>query len=160
MKHILNNLSEEEKNSIREQHTDRIKIDTSKFKSLMESKLGDVKPLVEQSFKGSKVISESYREVEDLDNWIEANHDFISPNSLEEAVKEIFNLGGDVSSEKRIEKDNGGIEYGENWNKILITIKNGGEDLVKVWVNSDYRYAYGKNVSEFGERFYFNEYAL
>jgi hypothetical protein len=48
MKHLLNNLSEEEKNSIREQHTDRIKIDTSKFKSLMESKLGDVKPLVEQ----------------------------------------------------------------------------------------------------------------
>ena len=39
-------------------------------------------------------------------------------------------------------------------------IKNGGEDLVKVWVNSDYRYTYGKNVSEFGERFYFNEYAL
>jgi hypothetical protein len=107
-----------------------------------------------------KIISESYKEVEDLDNWIESNHDFISPNSLEEAVKEIFNLGGDVSSEKRIEKDNGGIEYGENWNKILITIKNDGEDLVKVWVNSDYRYAYGKNVSEFGERFYFNEYAL
>jgi len=48
MKHLLNNLSEEEKNSIREQHTDRIKIDTSRFKSLMESKLGDVKPLVEQ----------------------------------------------------------------------------------------------------------------
>jgi hypothetical protein len=48
MKHLLNNLSEEEKNSIREQHTDRIKIDTSKFKSLMESKLGDAKPLVEQ----------------------------------------------------------------------------------------------------------------
>jgi hypothetical protein len=48
MKHLLNNLSEEEKNSIREQHTDRIKIDKSKFKSLMESKLGDVKPIVEQ----------------------------------------------------------------------------------------------------------------
>jgi hypothetical protein len=48
MKHLLNNLSEEEKNSIREQHTDRIKIDTSKFKSLMESKLGDVKLISEQ----------------------------------------------------------------------------------------------------------------
>jgi hypothetical protein len=47
MKHLLNNLSEEEKNSIREQHTDRIKIDTSRFKSLMESKLGDVKPISE-----------------------------------------------------------------------------------------------------------------
>jgi hypothetical protein len=53
MKHLLNNLSEEEKNSIREQHTDRIKIDTSRFKSLMESKLGDVKPLVEQVFQSN-----------------------------------------------------------------------------------------------------------
>ena len=107
-----------------------------------------------------KVISEGYGEVDELDNWIEANHDFISPSSLEEVVKEIFNLCDDVSSEKKIEKDNGGIEYGENWNKILIIIKNKGEDLVKVWVTSDYRYSYGKNVSEFGERFYFNEYAL
>ena len=107
-----------------------------------------------------KVISEGYGEVDELDNWIEANHDFISPNSLEEVVKELFNLGDDVSSEKKIEKDDGGIEYGENWNKILIIIKNKGEDLVKVWVTSDYRYNYGKNVSEFGERFYFNEYAL
>jgi hypothetical protein len=54
MKHLLNNLSEEEKNSIREQHTDRIKIDTSKFKSLMESKLGDVKPISEQLLADAK----------------------------------------------------------------------------------------------------------
>jgi hypothetical protein len=47
MKHILNNLTEQEKNAIREQHTDRIKIDTSKFKTLIESKLGDVKPISE-----------------------------------------------------------------------------------------------------------------
>lgn len=48
MKHLLNDMTEKEKNAIREQHTDRIKIDTSRFKSLMESKLGDVKTLVEQ----------------------------------------------------------------------------------------------------------------
>lgn len=48
MKHLLNDLSEHEKNHIREQHTDKIKIDTSKFRKLMESKLGDVKPISEQ----------------------------------------------------------------------------------------------------------------
>ena len=48
MKHLLNNMSEEEKNSIREQHEGGKKIDTSRFKSLLESKLGNVKPLVEQ----------------------------------------------------------------------------------------------------------------
>jgi hypothetical protein len=48
MKHLLNNLSNEEKNSIREQHDGGMSLDTSKFKKLMESKLGDSKPLVSE----------------------------------------------------------------------------------------------------------------
>lgn len=43
MKHILNNLTEEEKNAIREQHTGGIKINNEKFKLMVETKLGDVK---------------------------------------------------------------------------------------------------------------------
>ena len=51
MKHILNNISEEEKNAIREQHTGGMKLNTEKFKNLIETKQGDVKPLVsEQSY--------------------------------------------------------------------------------------------------------------
>lgn len=46
MKHILNDLTEQEKNNIREQHKDTIKVSTEKFIQLLESKLGDVKPLV------------------------------------------------------------------------------------------------------------------
>ena len=50
MKHLLNNLSEEEKNSIREQHEGGMKVNTENFKSLLESKLGNAKPLIiEQS---------------------------------------------------------------------------------------------------------------
>ena len=45
MKHLLNNLSDTEKNSILEQHTDRINIRTDRFKTLLESSLGDAKPL-------------------------------------------------------------------------------------------------------------------
>lgn len=48
MKHLLNNLSEEEKNSIREQHEGGMKLDTSRFRTLLESKSGNVKPLVER----------------------------------------------------------------------------------------------------------------
>ena len=48
MKHILNNLSSEEKNSIREQYEGGMSVDTSKFRSLLESKLGDVKPLISE----------------------------------------------------------------------------------------------------------------
>ena len=48
MKHILNNLSEEEKNSIREQHTGGMKVMTENFSKLINSKLGDSKPLVSE----------------------------------------------------------------------------------------------------------------
>jgi hypothetical protein len=48
MKHILNNLSEEEKNSIREQHTGGMKVMTKNFNKLLNSKLGDSKPLVSE----------------------------------------------------------------------------------------------------------------
>jgi hypothetical protein len=51
MKHILNNLSEEEKNAIREQHTGGMKVITEKFSKLINSKLGDSKPLVKEENK-------------------------------------------------------------------------------------------------------------
>ena len=49
MKHLLNNMSEEEKNSIREQHSGGMKVMTENFSKLLNSKLGDVKPLNEQT---------------------------------------------------------------------------------------------------------------
>jgi hypothetical protein len=108
-----------------------------------------------------RVIKESHNEIDELDEWIESNTYYISPNSLEEKIKELFNLGDGVSSHTKRLKDNGGDKYGENWDKILITIQNNGDDLFKVWVNNDYEYIYGKNSEEFrGDRFYFNEYAL
>ena len=48
MKHILNNLSNEEKNSIREQHTGGMKVMTENFSRLLNAKLGDAKPLVNE----------------------------------------------------------------------------------------------------------------
>jgi hypothetical protein len=46
MKHLLNDLSEQEKNSIREQHTGGMKVMTESFSKLVNSKLGDVKPVI------------------------------------------------------------------------------------------------------------------
>jgi hypothetical protein len=48
MKHILNDMSEQEKNSIREQHTGGMKVMTENFNKLINSKLGDSKPLLEE----------------------------------------------------------------------------------------------------------------
>ena len=53
MKHLLNNLSEEEKNSIREQHTGGLKVMTENFSKLLNSKLGDSKPLVNEQKNGN-----------------------------------------------------------------------------------------------------------
>jgi len=44
MKHLLNNISEEEKNSIREQHTGGIKLNNENFNKLVGKKLGETKP--------------------------------------------------------------------------------------------------------------------
>jgi hypothetical protein len=66
MKHILNNISEEEKNAIREQHTGGMKLNTEKFKQLLETKQGDVKPLVsEQSYSplGDALAGSSHKAV-------------------------------------------------------------------------------------------------
>jgi hypothetical protein len=49
MKHILNDLTEQEKNAIREQHTGGMKVMTEKFSKLINSKLGDVKLINESS---------------------------------------------------------------------------------------------------------------
>jgi len=108
-----------------------------------------------------RVLRESSNEIDELDEWIESNTYYISPNSLKEKIKELFGLGDGVSSHTERLRDNGGEQYGENWDKILITIQNNGDDLFKVWVNNDYGYIYGKNSEQFrGNRFYFNEYAL
>lgn len=43
MKHLLNNLSDEEKNTIREQHQGGMKLSIDNFKKLVETKSGEVK---------------------------------------------------------------------------------------------------------------------
>ena len=110
------------------------------------------------------LLSEGFEgQVEDLDNWIESNSDYISQHSLEEKVSELFDgVIGNVESDVRTEKNSGGDEYGENWGRKLITITNNGDPLIKIWVTNDYVYDYGKNSSEFGfgERFKFNQDAL
>ena len=53
MKHLLNNNSQEEKNRILEQHKGGKSIDTTRFKDLLESKSGNVKPLIMEGPTGN-----------------------------------------------------------------------------------------------------------
>ena len=83
MKHLLNNLSEEEKNSIREQHEGGMKLETSRFKTLLENKSGNVKPLVENEEEdfGFAIHSGDFEGDDSEDEGYE-----------EEPNEEIFNL--------------------------------------------------------------------
>lgn len=63
MKHILNNISENEKNEILGHYTGQLKIDNSKFNKLVENKLGDVKPLLsEQAATANQSIGQQYQQ--------------------------------------------------------------------------------------------------
>ena len=49
MKHLLNNISEEEKNRIREQHEGGMNLAIDNFKKLVETKSGDAKPFISEA---------------------------------------------------------------------------------------------------------------
>lgn len=58
MKHILNEMSEEERNSIRSQHTGSLQVQTERFKALVENKLGNAKPLVSEQLESFTAFDE------------------------------------------------------------------------------------------------------
>jgi hypothetical protein len=57
MKHLLNDLSEEEKNRIREQHSGGKKIVIENFNKLINTKLGDAKPYLNEEKEAPKTCS-------------------------------------------------------------------------------------------------------
>jgi len=79
MKHILNDLTEQEKNAIREQHTGGMKVITENFSKLTNSKLGDSKPLVTEQQRPAESI-ESGMGINDVMNLA---YDFMSKNCPE-----------------------------------------------------------------------------
>lgn len=67
MKHLLNDLSNEDKKSIREQHTGGMKVMTENFRKLLNSKHGDAKPLVlEQESNNDRYNAAGYKKVNDI----------------------------------------------------------------------------------------------
>lgn len=86
MKHILNDLTEIEKNSIREQHTGGMKVITDNFSKLINSKSGEVKTIVTEQFDGetiSTALKSCFQEHFEKPNMV-------LPTSCEELAKEIM----------------------------------------------------------------------
>jgi len=96
MKHLLNDLSEEVKNSIREQHTGGMKVVTENFSKLINSKSGDVKTLVneeEEDDDTGVVVDSTKIPTEDMKCFDDI--------SSEEALKVGLNHGGKYKVKKR-----------------------------------------------------------
>ena len=85
---------------------------------------------------------------EELDNWIESNSDYISASSLESKINELIE-DGEITVEVETIEDKGGMEYGEDWSTRVFTVKFNGKDLMKVCVDSEGRYDFGKNTLMF-----------
>ena len=74
MKHLLNNLTEEEKNSIREQHTGGMNVVTENFSKLINTKSGNVRTyLGEQTVTTGEVNEKNVRECLDIMNTVSIN---------------------------------------------------------------------------------------
>ena len=70
MKHLLNDLTEQEKNGIREQYgRASIKVNTESFNKLIESKLGDVKLMSEQIAIEPETPKQDNTKAQTFDFW-------------------------------------------------------------------------------------------
>ena len=100
MKHLLNNISEEEKNRIREQHEGGMNLAIDNFKKLVETKLGDAKPYLTEASQetceacgGMMVEGEcveqcsSMKEEDELDEGLELK--YLTIPQIESLAKEI-----------------------------------------------------------------------
>ena len=63
MKHLLNNLTEEEKNSIREQHTGGMNVVTENFSKLINTKSGNVKLFLKEDETATKAESREINKI-------------------------------------------------------------------------------------------------
>ena len=94
MKHLLNDMSSEEKNSILEQHTGGKQIDTTRFKSLLESTLGNAKPLVNEEEMDDEVVV-------NVNDIAQEDMKCFSDVSAEDALKVGLNHGGRYKVKKK-----------------------------------------------------------
>ena len=107
--------------------------------NIMETRLKDLNRELRLLKEGSILLEENYDADSigaEIDDWIDANDNNISKNSLVNKVEELLGMDFGITATVDTEEDSGGRMYGENWNKNLITIKVNGQDFVKVWTSA------------------------
>ena len=126
MKHILNNLSEQEKNSIREQHTGGMKVMTESFSKLINSKLGDSKPLVSEQ----TVLGRFGNNVEILGGLLKNLSNTLPPVILGNMAKSA--ISGDAKTFNQV-LDQEKARLGQDYTKLKNALTQG--DITKTLKN-------------------------
>jgi len=138
MKHLLNNISEEEKNSILEQHGGGMKIFNENFHKMVNKKLGHV-DLYEQTEKTPSTSTENTRKLSDINPNI-----FVNSNDVEREARTI------------VDGDKYKIKYGIAALKLFQMVSNKIYELniIKDKENSTTQVLYmGDKNNPSGERF-------
>jgi hypothetical protein len=140
MKHILNNLTEQEKNAIRELHTGGMKVATDKFSQLLESKLGDVKPILseQKSNLGMKSIDKDKNTFKEVVKFLKSKglngYKFKESIEGDESLGIILELPQDKTltmwvepnGEYMMAKKGSVNDKGKwNWDGVKLTLKKG-----------------------------------
>ena len=118
MKHLLNDLSEEEKNRIREQHTGGKKIMIENFNKLVNTKLGDARPLTEAETEqeGNCKSAENYRPIQE---WVNFSNEMQKRGYVEEIDDHICSGGSQKTPLITLEKNGNNISFIENINNTM-----------------------------------------
>jgi hypothetical protein len=126
MKHILNDLTEQEKNSIREQHTGGMKVMTESFSKLLNSKLGDSKPLVSEQ----TVLGRFGNNVEILGGLLKNLSNTLPPVILGNMAKSA--ISGDAKTFNQV-LDQEKARLGQDYTKLKNALTQG--DITKTLKN-------------------------
>lgn len=113
MKHILNEMSEEEKNSIRSQHTGTLKVQTERFKKLVENKLGNAKPLVNEQLESFTAFDESddFDELVDDEEVLGSEENELEEDSSDYRMYDLPEIHQSIEDEIEGMSDDEAIEF-------------------------------------------------
>jgi hypothetical protein len=102
MKHLLNDLTEKEKNSIREQHTGGMKVVTENFSKLINAKSGEAKSFLkeESDFKGElSYADETDLMIAPIMNIIKPVYEKYGLEGVSDFLSDIIGMIGDLGDE-------------------------------------------------------------
>ena len=140
MKHLLNDLSGEERNKILEQYNNSLIVETSKFNKLLKSKLGNVKPLLNEQVDNNMIS-----QMMDQGNQTYSGYDYTTGKLVQtKAEKNITNFAKnniDILNSSMIKAKKWWKDYLNNENVLAKFIKLNNLSVNKAkWYYSNYFY--------------------